>query len=185
MLRGLTARLGRDQPVYGLQARGLTSDEPLPRTLWEQAADYAERIREVSPHGPYRLLGWSVGGILAHSVAVLLQEAGAEVELLALLDAFPAEQWRERPAPEEGDALTAVLRMAGFERAEERTRTTYWPRCAGRAARWRADGPHAGEDRRHRAEPRADDARAPAPGLRGRSAVLHRRRAARRGLADP
>ncbi|MFD8571473.1 amino acid adenylation domain-containing protein [Streptomyces sp. NPDC059639] len=120
---GLTARLGQDQPVYGLQARGLTSDAPLPRTLWDQAADYVSEIRAIRPHGPYRLVGWSVGGILAHSVAVLLQEAGEKVELLALLDAFPAEQWRERPAPEEGDALTAVLRMAGFERGAERTRS--------------------------------------------------------------
>ncbi|MEU1049824.1 amino acid adenylation domain-containing protein [Streptomyces sp. NPDC005897] len=119
---GLTARLGPQQPVYGLQARGLTGDERLPRTLQEEAEDYAERIREVQPHGPYRLVGWSVGGVLAHTVAVLLQEAGEEVELLALLDAFPAEQWRERPAPEEGDALTAVLRMAGFDRTGERTR---------------------------------------------------------------
>ncbi|MFE9815212.1 amino acid adenylation domain-containing protein [Streptomyces sp. NPDC005773] len=119
---GLAARLGPDQPVYGIQARGLVRDEPLPRTLEEEAADYVRRIREVQRHGPYRLLGWSVGGVLAHTVAVLLQECGEEVELLALLDAFPAEQWRERPAPEEGDALTAVLRMAGFERTGERTR---------------------------------------------------------------
>lgn len=119
---GLAARLGPDQPVYGIQARGLVRDEPLPRTLEEEAADYVRRIREVQGHGPYRLLGWSVGGVLAHTVAVLLQECGEEVELLALLDAFPAEQWRERPAPEEGDALTAVLRMAGFERTGERTR---------------------------------------------------------------
>ncbi len=108
--------------MYGLQARGLVRDEPLPRTLEDEAADYVMRIREVQAHGPYRLLGWSVGGVLAHTVAVLLQESGQEVELLALLDAFPAEQWRERPAPEEGDALTAVLRMAGFERTGERTR---------------------------------------------------------------
>ncbi|MHC5258203.1 amino acid adenylation domain-containing protein [Streptomyces sp. UC4497] len=119
---GLTARLDRDQPVHALQARGLTSDDPLPGTLWEQAADYVDEIRRIRPHGPYRLIGWSVGGILAHTVAVLLQEAGEQVELLALLDAFPAEQWRERPAPEEGDALTAVLRMAGFERTDEATR---------------------------------------------------------------
>jgi len=119
---GLSARLGPGQPVFGIQARGLVRDEALPRTLREEAADYAARIREVQPHGPYRLLGWSVGGVLAHTVAVLLQEAGQEVELLALLDAFPAEQWRERPAPEEGDALTAVLRMAGFDRTGERTR---------------------------------------------------------------
>ncbi|MFF4602520.1 amino acid adenylation domain-containing protein [Streptomyces sp. NPDC001339] len=119
---GLAARLGPGRPVYGIQARGLTGDEPLPRTLAEEAADYAARIREVQPHGPYRLVGWSVGGVLAHTVAVLLQEAGEAVELLALLDAFPAEQWRGRPAPEEGDALTAVLRMAGFDRTGERTR---------------------------------------------------------------
>lgn len=119
---GLSSRLGAGQPVYGVQARGLVGDEPLPRALQEQAADYARRIRDVQPHGPYRLLGWSVGGILAHTVAVLLQEAGQDVDLLALLDAFPAEQWRERPAPEEGDALTAVLRMAGVDRTDERTR---------------------------------------------------------------
>ncbi|MEU6144599.1 amino acid adenylation domain-containing protein [Streptomyces sp. NPDC047081] len=119
---GLAARLGPGRPVYGIQARGLVGDEPLPGSLREEAEDYVERIREVRPHGPYRLLGWSVGGVLAHTVAVLLQQAGEEVELLALLDAFPAEQWRERPAPEEGDALTAVLRMAGFDRTDERTR---------------------------------------------------------------
>ncbi|WP_399881382.1 amino acid adenylation domain-containing protein [Streptomyces sp. BBFR51] len=119
---GLAARLGPQQPVYGLQARGLTGDERLPRTLREEAEDYARQIRRVQPHGPYRLLGWSVGGVLAHTVAVLLGQTGEEVELLALLDAFPAEQWRERPAPQEGDALTAVLRMAGFDRAGERTR---------------------------------------------------------------
>ncbi|MGG7570076.1 amino acid adenylation domain-containing protein [Streptomyces sirii] len=119
---GLSARLGPDQPVYGVQARGLVHDEPLPDALEEQAADYVRRLRAVQPHGPYRLLGWSVGGVLAHTVAVLLQEAGEEVALLALLDAFPSEQWRERPAPEEGDALTAVLRMAGFDRTDERTR---------------------------------------------------------------
>ncbi|MGW8700653.1 amino acid adenylation domain-containing protein [Streptomyces eurythermus] len=119
---GLTARLGPGRPVYGLQARGLSGEEELPRTLQEEAEDYAARIREIQPHGPYRLVGWSVGGVLAHTVAVLLQEAGERVELLALLDAFPSEQWRERPAPEEGDALTAVLRMAGFDRTTERTR---------------------------------------------------------------
>ena len=119
---GLSARLGPGRPVYGIQARGLVGDEPLPGSLQEEAEDYAQQIREVQPQGPYRLLGWSVGGVLAHTVAVLLQEAGQRVELLALLDAFPAEQWRERPAPEEGDALTAVLRMAGFDRTDERTR---------------------------------------------------------------
>jgi enterobactin synthetase component F len=119
---GLAARLGPDQPLYGIQARGLVGDEPLPRTLPEQVADYVECLRVVRPHGPYRLTGWSLGGILAHTAACVLQEAGEEVEFLALFDAFPADQWRERPAPEEGDALTAILRMAGYDRTDERTR---------------------------------------------------------------
>ncbi|WP_016908089.1 non-ribosomal peptide synthetase [Streptomyces xiaopingdaonensis] len=117
---GLASRLGPDQPVHGLQAPGLLDSSPLPSSLDEQAAAYVEHLRSVQPHGPYRLLGWSVGGVLAHTVATLLQDEGEEVGLLALLDAFPAEQWREHPAPEEGDALTAVLRMAGFERTSER-----------------------------------------------------------------
>ncbi|MFD0392004.1 phosphopantetheine-binding protein [Streptomyces nogalater] len=39
--------------------------------------------------GPYRLLGWSFGGLVAQEMAVQLQDAGEEVELLMLLDAFP------------------------------------------------------------------------------------------------
>uniref|UniRef100_UPI000ACC914A thioesterase domain-containing protein n=7 Tax=Streptomyces TaxID=1883 RepID=UPI000ACC914A len=39
----------------------------------------------------YRLLGWSLGGALAHAVAARLQADGEEVELLALLDAAPID----------------------------------------------------------------------------------------------
>ncbi|MGK5731545.1 amino acid adenylation domain-containing protein [Streptomyces sp. URMC 124] len=104
----LLAGLGPDQPLHALQARALAPGEPLPATLEEMAADYAERIRTVRPHGPYRLLGWSAGGVLAHAVAVRLQEAGEKVELLALLDAYPAAA-----AFEEQAVLGALLDMAG------------------------------------------------------------------------
>ncbi|NGO79094.1 amino acid adenylation domain-containing protein [Streptomyces sp. YC504] len=120
---GLLSRLGPDQPVYGVQARGLVDpDEQLPSTMEEMAADYADRIRSVQPHGPYRLIGWSVGGVLAHTVAVRLQEAGEDVDLLALLDAYPSDQWQDQAVPAEADALTALLRMAGYDRGDELTR---------------------------------------------------------------
>ncbi|WP_199546112.1 non-ribosomal peptide synthetase [Streptomyces sp. N35] len=120
---GLLSRLGPDQPVYGLQARGLVDpDEQLPPTMEEMAADYADLIRSVQPHGPYRLIGWSVGGVLAHTVAVRLQEAGEDVDLLALLDAYPSDQWQDQAVPAEADALTALLRMAGYDRGDELTR---------------------------------------------------------------
>ncbi|MDI3419360.1 amino acid adenylation domain-containing protein [Streptomyces luteolus] len=122
---GLLSRLDPDQPVYGLQARGLLGLEAgaeLPASMEEMAADYVIRLRSVQPHGPYRLLGWSVGGVLAHTVAVLLREAGEEVELLSLLDAYPSDQWQDQAVPAEADALTALLRMAGYERTDELTR---------------------------------------------------------------
>ncbi|WP_055543459.1 non-ribosomal peptide synthetase [Streptomyces kanamyceticus] len=84
---GLLRHIAPDVPVYGLQARLLSEGGEAPASLADMARDYAERIREVQKTGPYRLLGWSMGGTLAHAVATLLQAAGEEVELLALLDA--------------------------------------------------------------------------------------------------
>ncbi|MFJ6695101.1 amino acid adenylation domain-containing protein [Streptomyces sp. NPDC091272] len=119
---GVLSRLDAGQPVYGLQARGLHGEGPLPATMEEMAAEYVDALRTVRPHGPYRLLGWSVGGVLAHTVAVRLQEAGEEVELLALMDAYPSDQWQDSAIPAEADALTALLRMAGYDRTDELTR---------------------------------------------------------------
>lgn len=87
---GLTSPLGRDRPVYGLQARGLDGFEVLPASLREMAADYLDHVRSVQPTGPYHLLGWSFGGVVAHEMAVQLEESGESVETLALLDAYPA-----------------------------------------------------------------------------------------------
>ncbi|MFC9028877.1 amino acid adenylation domain-containing protein [Streptomyces arboris] len=114
---GLIRHLPADVPIYGLQAQGVgeaTADEPLPTTLEELAAHYASRIREVQPEGPYRLLGWSTGGIIAHAIAAVLQEAGHEVELLAILDAYPAEGFRDLPVPDRAEALESLLTMGGY-----------------------------------------------------------------------
>ncbi|ETT28642.1 Phenylalanine racemase (ATP-hydrolyzing), partial [Rhodococcus rhodochrous ATCC 21198] len=69
--------------LYGLQATRL---EPLPRTVAEFAARYLDRIRTVQPEGPYHLLGWSLGGTIAHEMAVQLHQAGQQVASLILLD---------------------------------------------------------------------------------------------------
>ena len=53
------------------------------------AAHYADRIQATHPAGPYHLLGWSFGGVVAHQVAAELQRRGAVVALLILLDAEP------------------------------------------------------------------------------------------------
>jgi thioesterase domain-containing protein len=92
-----------DSPVYGVQARR----EPLAASIAEMAADYVREIRKVQPDGPYHLLGWSVGGVIAHEMTVQLEDVG----LLCLLDAYPSEQWRGLPPPDEFDE--ALLNMTG------------------------------------------------------------------------
>ncbi|WP_051777480.1 non-ribosomal peptide synthetase [Streptomyces violaceorubidus] len=82
----LTRHLGGDFPVYGLQSAGLDGVTPLPERIEEIAADYVERVRAVQPAGPYRLVGWSFGGLVAHAMAVRLQHASERVELLGMLD---------------------------------------------------------------------------------------------------
>ncbi|MFE0178473.1 amino acid adenylation domain-containing protein [Streptomyces sp. NPDC059002] len=84
---GLLRHIAPDVPVYGLQARLLSEGGGPPASLADMARDYARRIRDIQRSGPYRLLGWSMGGTLAHAVATRLQAEGEGVELLALLDA--------------------------------------------------------------------------------------------------
>ncbi|WP_312033990.1 non-ribosomal peptide synthase/polyketide synthase [Rhodococcus sp. 3A] len=85
---GLSRELTQDRPVYGLQSPALTEDGPSLETIADFAARYVREIRSIQPHGPYHLLGWSLGGVIAHEMAVQLQGAGEEVRLLGLLDSY-------------------------------------------------------------------------------------------------
>ncbi|WP_234335891.1 amino acid adenylation domain-containing protein [Streptomyces sp. NRRL S-920] len=85
----LLRHLPEDLPVHGVQARGLAEPEPMPQSVEEMAADYAEQIRTVQPTGPYHLLGWSFGGLIAHAVAARFEEQGEQVRLLAVMDGYP------------------------------------------------------------------------------------------------
>ena len=87
----LIRHIPADHPIYGLQARNLTQRAMRPRSIDEMAEDYVGLIRRVQPSGPYNLLGWSFGGLVAHAVATQLQSAGEEVALLALLDSYPVQ----------------------------------------------------------------------------------------------
>ncbi|EWY39631.1 thioester reductase [Skermanella stibiiresistens SB22] len=110
------AKLLPDQPIHGIQARGLEADEPPPTSLEALALDYVAEIRRLQPTGAYHLLGWSAGGVIAHAMAVQLQADGQEVALLAMLDAYPSEQWSHLGPPGERDALAALLNVAGHDR---------------------------------------------------------------------
>jgi thioesterase domain-containing protein/aryl carrier-like protein len=78
-----------DFRIYGLQARGLDGNGEPPCSVREMAADYIGMIRTVQGEGPYHLLGWSAGALIAHEIAVQFQAAGEEVGALIVLDAYP------------------------------------------------------------------------------------------------
>ncbi|AXE82377.1 non-ribosomal peptide synthetase [Streptomyces atratus] len=95
-------------PLYGLQSRGLDGTSELARTVPEMAADYIERIRSAQASGPYRLLGWSYGGAVAHEMAVQLQAAGDEVSALVILDQYPWQR-QDGEAVDHADETEADL----------------------------------------------------------------------------
>nr|WP_256581894.1 non-ribosomal peptide synthetase [Pseudomonas sp. S09G 359] len=89
--------------VYGLQCRMLLDRNWEDDSLASMAIDYAQYIRQKQAQGPYRLLGWSLGGTLAVLVANELEKQGQRVAFLGLVDSFiPAPMplledadWRE------------------------------------------------------------------------------------------
>ncbi|WP_405495650.1 amino acid adenylation domain-containing protein [Nocardia sp. NBC_00511] len=96
---GLLSQLPHERPVYGLQAPHVAGEESH-RSIHEAAKYYVAHMKSVQPHGPYHVLGWSLGGLIAHEVAVQLQEGGDEVALLGLMDSYQlSDQWLEHAVP--------------------------------------------------------------------------------------
>jgi thioesterase domain-containing protein len=84
--RALARHLGSEQPFYGLQARDLIRGQEPHADIETMAADYLEALRSVQPAGPYRLGGWSLGGVTAFEMAQQLRRQGQSVALLTLID---------------------------------------------------------------------------------------------------
>ncbi|MFI6953324.1 amino acid adenylation domain-containing protein [Nocardia sp. NPDC050408] len=83
---GLVQHLDLDHPVYGLQSPAFSDATAQFETLDQLAARYVREIRAVQPHGPYHLLGYSLGGTIAHAIAVRLRGIGETVATLAMMD---------------------------------------------------------------------------------------------------
>ena len=100
-----------DCPIIGIQqAHG---GEAEPESIRSMATCYADRLQAVHPIGPYNLLGWSLGGVIAHEVAIELCRRGCVVRRLILLDAVPG-----------GDSN---FQVTGFQ--EIWSRVTFWNSC--------------------------------------------------------
>jgi nonribosomal peptide synthetase DhbF len=110
---GLIQYLEPERPLYGLQARGLSQLQVLPRSVDEMALDYIKEIRKIQPRGPYHFLGWSFGGIVAYAVAAQFQQQDERVALLALLDAYPSVDQSPTNSGSE-DLVAGRMRNLGY-----------------------------------------------------------------------
>jgi acetoacetyl-CoA synthetase len=83
-----------DGPIYANQPRGLDGPERPHRTVAEMADYQVAIVRAAQPCGPYRLAGYSFGGLVAVEVARRLLEAGESVDFLGLMEpSLPERQW--------------------------------------------------------------------------------------------
>ncbi|ATB34119.1 MupA/Atu3671 family FMN-dependent luciferase-like monooxygenase [Melittangium boletus] len=91
----LAGQLGPQQPFYALQS--LVDEQAA--SVEQLAARYLEEVRKIRPAGPYRLGGWSTGGLLAQAMARRLEESGEQVELLMLLETWAPETYQHADEP--------------------------------------------------------------------------------------
>ncbi len=93
--RELAQFLGKDQPVYGLQAPALSGDAAPFVRVEDMAARFVHEIVSACPQGPVNLCGYSFGGVAALEIAQQLRARGREVCLLALLDTYAPRAFQE------------------------------------------------------------------------------------------
>jgi thioesterase domain-containing protein/acyl carrier protein len=114
---GLVHHVPNGHPVYGLQARSYTDLSQEPNTLEEMAVDYLAEIQTLQPFGPYFILGWSFGGLVAFEIATRLEAAGETVALVALLDSYPRTESFTPQAIDDRDRnlLEMILRALDYD----------------------------------------------------------------------
>jgi amino acid adenylation domain-containing protein len=101
--QGLANALAPQVPVYGIwlpveqamfqNGHGTQGTE---FSVEAMAADYLRAVRDEQPTGPYRLLGFCFGGIVAYEMAQQLVAAGEDVSLLVMMDTVLAGTFRRR-----------------------------------------------------------------------------------------
>ena len=89
--RNLVQFVGKDQPFYGLQARGLDGKLPVHTRVEDMATQYVRELQAIQPQGPYYIGGYSFGGMVALEMAHQLKALRHEVGLVVLLDSFPGK----------------------------------------------------------------------------------------------
>jgi acyl transferase domain-containing protein/thioesterase domain-containing protein len=91
--RDLLKHLKSDHTVYGVEF-DLADAHPNRMRMEFLAANYIRNIRSVQPRGPYHLVGYSFGGLLAFEIAHQLHKVGDSVAFLGMLDTWQPRHLR-------------------------------------------------------------------------------------------
>ncbi|MBO9883270.1 non-ribosomal peptide synthetase [Xanthomonas sp. D-109] len=124
----LASRLGSAASVHAIQYPALAGQDIACESIEQLATIYIGLIKQHQPTGPYRLLGWSFGGLAVYEMARQLRRAGEEVSHLVMLDALiasgepPVQKWNELEALyyllKVNDLLQYVEDIGDLERAD-------------------------------------------------------------------
>ena len=89
--KALSLAIGPHRTVYALQPQGVDGHLPVLESIEAMATQYVAAMREVDATGPYHLIGYSAGGVIAFEMAQQLKKTGARVSLLAMIDTLTPE----------------------------------------------------------------------------------------------
>jgi enterobactin synthetase component F len=98
-----------DCPLYSIAQWSSAQGFVKARTIADLAAAQTAEIRTIQERGPYRIGGYSLGGLIALEIATQLRKQGEEVELLFLLDPMAPVRYRKT-------GTTEIIRAPGFIR---------------------------------------------------------------------
>jgi len=138
-------------PIYGVQARGIDGrEEPFDR-IEDMAEFYLEALKELQPEGPYLLIGYSFGGLVALEwpsaypmtarrlgfwcwwMPILIRvrcPGGSGLRLSLQRSMRHVSEMRRRPVPEAISYFTADLSVDSLSRDLRVARLTSCPRIS-------------------------------------------------------
>ncbi len=116
---GLATSIHVDRPILAFQAPALQPGSSFPSSVEALAAHYVGRVMQLQSHGPYHLLGWSFGGLVAQEMAVQLTERGETVEVLLNLDAYPYDPLSDAATMDASTLLARFLEYLGYSAAAQ------------------------------------------------------------------
>lgn len=84
----ISDKLGPDQPLYGFFHPGSEGEKIRFTSVEEMAKEYLKMVLRVCPEGPFYLIGFSFGGVLAYEMAIQLKKSGHDVPFLVIIDSI-------------------------------------------------------------------------------------------------